>query len=172
MSETWIVNASPVITMAKAGYLHLFEQLAAHVLIPESVVREILIAPASDPARKALEGGWGERASPRTMDSAILEWGLGSGESGVLTLALERPGCVAVLDDAAARRCARALEVPLIGTLGAVLRAKRQGLIDSAAQVLMALRAAGLRFDDKVASVSLKRAVDEDWPAAEAGPGN
>jgi predicted nucleic acid-binding protein len=68
-----------------------------------------------------------------------------------------------VLDDAAARRCARAMEVPLIGTLGAVLQAKRQGFIESAAHVLMALRAAGLRLDDKVAAVALKRAVGEDW---------
>jgi predicted nucleic acid-binding protein len=149
--------------MAKAGYLHLFEQLAAHILIPESVAREILVAPSSDPAREALEGGWGERASPREIPPSILEWGLGSGESGVLALALERRGCWAVLDDAAARRCARAMEVPLIGTLGAVLQAKRLGLIDSAAQVLMALRAAGLRLDDNVVSVSLKQAVGEDW---------
>jgi predicted nucleic acid-binding protein len=165
VNETWILNASPVITMAKAGYLHLFEQLAANVLIPESVAREILVAPSSDPGRKALESGWGERASPSEIPSFILEWGLGSGESGVLALALERPGCTAVLDDAAARRCARALDIPLIGTLGAVLQARRLGLIDSAAQVLVALRAAGLRLDDKVASVSLKRAVGEDWPA-------
>jgi predicted nucleic acid-binding protein len=163
VSDTWILNASPVITMAKAGYLHLFEQLAAQILIPESVADEILAAPSSDPAREALEGGWGERASAREIPSPILEWGLGRGESGVLALALERRGCWAVLDDAAARRCARAMEVPLIGTLGAVLQARRLGLIESAAHVLLALRAAGLRLDDKVTTVALKRAVGEDW---------
>lgn len=164
MSETWILNASPVITMAKAGYLHLFEQLAAKLLIPEPVAREILAAPLSDPARKALESGWGERVSPREMPSAVLEWGLGSGESGVLALSLEIPECTVVLDDAAARRCARALRVPLIGTLGAILRAKRAGLITSAAQAVLALRAAGLRLDDEVIRTSLQRAAGETWP--------
>jgi predicted nucleic acid-binding protein len=151
--------------MAKAGYLHLFEQLAGRLLIPESVAREILAAPSSDPARKALESGWGERASPREVPWTVLEWGLGSGESGVLALSLESPGCTAVLDDAAARRCARALRIPLIGTLGAVLRAKREGLIASAAQAVVGLRAAGLRLDDDVIRISLQRAVGETWPS-------
>lgn len=72
MNEIWILNASPVITMAKAGYLHLFDQLAAKLLIPDAVVREILAAPPSDPARKALESGWGERASPREVPLTVL----------------------------------------------------------------------------------------------------
>lgn len=46
--------------MAKAGYLHLFDELAAKRLIPEPVAREILAAPPSDPARKALESGLGK----------------------------------------------------------------------------------------------------------------
>lgn len=164
MNETWILNASPVITMAKAGYLNLFDQLAANLLIPNSVSREILAAPPSDPARKALESGWGERASPREVPLAVLEWGLGSGESGVLALALERPGCTAVLDDAAARRCARALGVSLTGTLGAILRAKRLGLIASAAPALSALLAAGLRLDEKAIRTALERVAGETWP--------
>ena len=165
MSETWVLNASPVITMAKAGYLHLFDQLAARLLIPEPVAREILAAPPSDPARKALESGWGERMAPGEVPLTVLEWGLGSGESGVLALSLEHPGCTAVLDDAAARRCARVLRVPMIGTLGAVLRAKRMGLIASASQAIVALRAAGLRLDDDTIRLSLQRAVGETWPA-------
>lgn len=163
MSETWILNASPVITMAKAGYLQIFDHLAETLLIPEAVAQEIMEAPASDPARKALESGWGRRASPGQIPPTILEWGLGHGESAVLALAVERQGCVAVLDDSAARRCARSFKLPLIGTLGAILRARRLSLITSAAQAFVALRTAGLRFDDQVARASLGL-VGETWP--------
>jgi predicted nucleic acid-binding protein len=76
---------------------------------------------------------------------------------------LEIQGSLAVLDDAAARKCARTLSVPLIGTLGAVLRAKRLGLIPAAAEVVRALRAAGLRLDDETIRISLQRAVGERW---------
>ncbi|HEV2852503.1 MAG TPA: DUF3368 domain-containing protein [Thermoanaerobaculia bacterium] len=107
-TETWIVNASPIITMAKTGQLLLFDQLAS-VVVPGAVADEILKGPPSDPGRKALENGWGRLASPVAIPEAVLEWGLGAGESAVLALALERPDCSAVLDDGAARRCARAL---------------------------------------------------------------
>jgi len=47
---------------------------------------------------------------------------------------------VAVLDDGAARRCARSLSLMITGTLAVVLLAKQHGLIDSASQVLHDLR--------------------------------
>ena len=97
-TETWIVNASPIITMAKAGHLQLFDQLAT-VLILDAVVREILKGPLSDPARKVLESGWGRRISPIPIPEAVLEWGLGAGESAVLASALVRPQGSAILDD-------------------------------------------------------------------------
>lgn len=162
-TETWIVNASPIITMAKAGHLQIFERLAT-VLVPDAVVREILQGPSSDPARKVLESGWGQRISPSAIPETVLEWGLGAGESAVLALALDRPQCSAVLDDGAARRCARALNLPFLGTLGAVLRAQRAGLITSATPVLKALQAAGLRLDTKTIRVALERVSGEQWP--------
>lgn len=75
--------------MAKAGYLWLFERLASSILIPQEVAEEILAAPLTDLARKALEEGWGQRVSPARIPGAVLEWGLGRGESAVLALALE-----------------------------------------------------------------------------------
>lgn len=162
-AETWIVNASPIITMAKAGQLRLFDQLA-NVVIPGAVADEILNGPPSDPARKALESGWGRLASPAAIPGAVLEWGLGGGESAVLALALERPGCSAVLDDGAARRCARALGLPFLGTLGAVLRAQQAGLIPSAVPVLKSLQNAGLRLDDHTVRTALERVSGEHWP--------
>lgn len=163
-TETWIVNASPVITLAKAGYLHLLDRLAKTILIPEAVAAEILIGPPSDPARKALQTGWGRRVPSGPIPEVVLEWGLGAGESAVLALALREPGFPSVLDDAAARRCARALSLPILGTLGVVLRAKREGLIAEAAPVLRSLQAAGLRLDEEVVRDALAKSAGESWP--------
>ncbi|MBW8879114.1 MAG: DUF3368 domain-containing protein [Acidobacteria bacterium] len=163
MSETWIVNASPIISLAKAGYLDLLDKLAAHAIVPDAVASEVLAGLPSDPARKALESGWGGRASPREIPEKVLEWGLGAGESAVLALSLEESGRTAVLDDAAARNCARALELPILGTLAVVLRARQAGLIPSASRVMAALREAGLRLDDKTLRLALER-IGEAWP--------
>lgn len=163
MGDAWVVNASPVITLAKAGYLHLFNQLSPDILIPEPVIEEILAGPPSDPARKAIESGWGNSVSPGPIPGRVLEWGLGAGESSVLSLALAEPGRTAVLDDAAARSCARTLDVPFLGTLAVVLRSKHAGLIESAATAMKALRQAGLRLDDRTLSTALKQ-IGESWP--------
>lgn len=163
MGEPWVVNASPVITLAKAGYLHLFDQLAHEILIPTPVIAEILAGPPADPARKAVESGWGQAVSPGPIPDLVLEWGLGAGESSVLALALGNPGWVAVLDDGAARSCARALGVPFLGTLAVVLRSKQAGLIESAVSVVQALKKADLRLDDRTLRVALER-TGESWP--------
>ena len=53
--------------------------------------------------------------------------------------------------------------IPVVGTLGVVLRGKKRGLVDSAAEIIRALRQAGLYIDDKFVRTVLKQAVGEDW---------
>jgi predicted nucleic acid-binding protein len=161
--ERWVVNASPLITLAKARHLALLTGLATEVFIPAAVVAEVLNGPATDPARQALESGWGTRVAVPNVPVVLQEWGLGAGETSVLAVALARGGCTAILDDAASRRCARTLGVPVIGTLGVVVRAKHHGQIASAALVMRALRAAGLYIDDALLTLVLRESVGETW---------
>jgi predicted nucleic acid-binding protein len=162
VSEVWVVNASPVIVLAKVDHLALLKELADELVLPDAVIAEVLAGPESDPARKALEGGWGVRQAPSAIPSEMLEWGLGPGETAVLALARERTPSTAILDDAAARACAKAFGVPLLGTLGVVLRAKKRGLVPQAADVLRAIRAAGLHLDDRTIRLALGR-IGETW---------
>jgi predicted nucleic acid-binding protein len=163
VAEIWIVNASPVITLAKIGQLRLLEELAAELVLPEAVASEILAGPQADPARVQVASGWGPRGSVMRVPDTVLEWGLGAGESAVLALALARSGATAVLDDAGARAAARSLRVPLIGTIGVVMRAKVQGHIASAARLIGDLQAAGLHVDNSVVRAALAQ-IGEDWP--------
>jgi predicted nucleic acid-binding protein len=80
--------------------------------------------------------------------TSIEHWDLGPGEAQVIAQ------CVggsrwAVLDDRAARRCAAAHNVPVIGTLGVVLRAKKNRQIESARSLVKELTAAGMFLDDE-----------------------
>lgn len=162
MTETWVVNASPIITLAKVGCLNLLTTLASEVLLPDAVVLEVFAGPVTDPARQHVEAGWGKRVSIGNVPTALLEWSLGAGETAVLAVALEKENCTAVLDDAEGRMCARALGIPVIGTLGVILRAKKQRRIESAAQVIQALLKAGLHIKDEIIKVVLQE-VGEEW---------
>jgi predicted nucleic acid-binding protein len=163
VGEVFVVNASPVITLAKAGHLALLTDLADAIFLPDAVVVEVLAGPESDPGRRALEGGWGTRVPVSRVPAVVLEWGLGAGEAAVIAVGLEGHGRTAVLDDAQGRKCARAMGLPLIGTLGIVLRAKRLGRITSAAEVLKDVQKAGLHLDQQVIAVALRRVAGEEW---------
>ena len=54
MRVTWVVNASPLISLAKIGRLDLLSAAEREVLIPAAVAKEILAGPAGDPASVAL----------------------------------------------------------------------------------------------------------------------
>jgi len=55
MRRHWVVDASPIILLAKTGHLDLLPATADTLLIPEAVAEEIRRAPSDDPARAWLE---------------------------------------------------------------------------------------------------------------------
>ncbi len=152
MSDVWVVNASPIIALARVGRLHLLSDLCEELLVPEAVVTEILAGPASDPRGRRWRSGWD--ASSRLNELHAI-W-LGAGETAVLAVAAEKQRAAAVLDDAAARVCAKSLGIEVIGTLGVVLRAKKNAHISSATEVLESLQAAGLWLADDVVRAAIE----------------
>lgn len=127
----WIVNSSPLILLGKIGRLHLLETLAPALAIPGAVASEILVGPDGDPARTWIQclpdPAWEKRAMP--IPPEILAWDLGAGETAVLALALAQAGSICILDDLAARHCAEVFRIPVMGTLGLLLKAKQAGII-------------------------------------------
>lgn len=87
-------------------------------------------------------------------------WNLGAGETAVLSYALAHPPLRAILDDADARRCARTLGVPILGTCGVLLLAKRRGLLPSLVTGLEKLRDARLWLSDDLIKL-LKTQAEE-----------
>lgn len=144
---TLVFNASPVIVLAKAGLLETLSALGSPSMIPQAVVDEILdVDDPTDPARLWFEGLGApfQRVATPPMPPFIAGWDLGAGESSVISAAVGRAGAVVVLDDLAARRCAQAHGIPMTGTLGLLLLAKKRGLISEVTTALDAILKAGL----------------------------
>ncbi len=87
----------------------------------------------------------------------VQAWDLGTGESAVLTYGQAHVGVTLVLDDLAARRCAAAMGMPVRGTLGLVLRAKKRGTLPSARAALDALRRVGMYLSESVRDAALRQ---------------
>jgi predicted nucleic acid-binding protein len=160
--ERWIVNASPLICLAKAGYADLLLKLPDEIIVPHAVVEEIHAGQLGDPARQILATGRFPVVETAALPE-ILAWDLGEGETAVLSYTLTNPDWVAIIDDRAARKCARSFSIAHKGTLAVVILAKKRGLIDSATAVMRSLQSAGLRLDDGVIRAALKKNAGEDW---------
>lgn len=151
-----VVNASPLIFLYGAGQLDMLRLYHGRIFIPLAVVAEVTAKPRGlSPARVVQLPSWSVILPELPVPEAVAEWDLGPGESAVLARALATPGCRVVLDDLAARRCARALGLPTTGTLGLVLLAKQHGRIASAREVLDSLRASGMYLADRVVERAL-----------------
>ncbi|HOX36850.1 MAG TPA: DUF3368 domain-containing protein [Candidatus Brocadiia bacterium] len=118
----------------------------------DAVATEVLRGPKCDAERTDLESGWGIRCSPTSAPETLKEWAIGEGETSVIAVALEKFPSVAILDDAQARRCARTMGVPVMGTLGILFLAERKGGIPSFSDAVALLRANGMFVDEKLIS--------------------
>src|SRR4029079_18755341 len=49
-----VLNASPLIVLARAGYLDLVPKLVSSVVVPRAVATEVAASPAEDPAARFL----------------------------------------------------------------------------------------------------------------------
>lgn len=149
---TLVFNASPLIVLAKAGLLDRILALADRIFIPRPVALEISrFNNPSDAACAWLGSPAAESfiADPPETSDFVTAWGLGAGESAVISLVVTLPDSIAVLDDLAARRCAGALRLEVIGTLGLLLMAKKAGIISSVRSPLDAIVSAGLFISPK-----------------------
>jgi len=147
MKPNWVFDASPLIVLGKASLLSTISPLAENWIIPESVVKEVsrkgdielLLSKLSENSRV-------ERQTV-AIEPLVANWNLGNGESEVITLAVKNSEYGVILDDLPARKCAKILNLPLIGSLCLVVKAKKEGLLEFAKPAFKKLVTSGLYLD-------------------------
>ncbi|MBI4699944.1 MAG: DUF3368 domain-containing protein [Deltaproteobacteria bacterium] len=156
MARRWLLNASPIIALGRIGALPLLPGLATEMVVPEAVRREVEAPGARDPAFVDLQSIERLRiVRVARIPEPVAGWALGAGESEVIAWAIEHPAFEVVLDDLAARNCAQALRLPVRGTLGILVLARRSGLVPALRPLVEALVGAGFRAHPDV----LRRAL-------------
>ena len=151
-----IVDTSPLIVLSRAHLLDLLTIAGERVLVPTAVIAEVAAYGPDDPTFQAVSATpWLVTVESPPVPEMVGHYDLGPGESTVLAWALAHPGTVSIIDDDPARRVAKRLHLPVIGSLGLVLRAKRQGTIPAARPVLAELREAGMYLSDHILNEAL-----------------
>jgi hypothetical protein len=115
-----VADASPLIALQQIGQLRLLHALFGEVIVPPAVKLETQPSVPSVP--------WiVERRPSQPIAPLELRMSLGAGESEALALAVEMRTGRLLVDERAARHAAQALGLNVIGTLGVLLAAKREG---------------------------------------------
>ena len=162
MTDRVVVNASPMIALLGIGQEGLLEKLFDVVCIPAAVIAEIEAGRETDTNVERLSRlSWLQQVDTPVIPDSVQGWGLGRGESSVLAVACAEPDCHAVLDDLAARRCARFLGLTVLGTGALLVLAKQRGLIGSVRGQLDRLTDHGFRLSERLIEKLLHAAGEE-----------
>jgi len=148
-----VSNTSPITNLAAIGELDLLYRLYGKIVIPDGVWNELhsmgLNWPGAQEVGSAL---WVTRRQVQNgplVEALSLE--LDRGEAEAIALALELGAGLILLDERGGRRTARRLGVPVIGVLGVLLDAKRNGYLSVISPLVNALRqSAGFYLTDTV----------------------
>lgn len=145
LTDELILDASPLIFLSRVDLLNLLPQLARKLYVPAAVIQEVEAGRAIDPGAAAV-AAWAVLFLTGDVEAppSVAAWELGAGETQVIATACERRASEVVLDDLAARRCALAHGLRVVGTVGLLLRAKKGGLITAARPVLERLLGSGM----------------------------
>lgn len=140
-------DASPIIALGRAGRLGLLRQLYDQVITTRIVADEVVTIelPSWIVINDEIDEGVYERYRP----------GLDPGESSVLALARDFVDPILLLDDAAARKVSREEGYQFVGTLGIVIAAHDQRLIDDAETLIRQLVAEGLWVSSTIVHTAL-----------------
>ncbi|RLC26166.1 MAG: DUF3368 domain-containing protein [Deltaproteobacteria bacterium] len=160
--ERVVINASPLIILFRGHLESLLPGLFGEICIPEAVWSEVIEGGYRDESVSGLiNAKWAKKVKVPGISPSIAAWGIGIGESEVLSFAMEHPGFRAMVDDKAARRCAKTFGIQTLGTGGMLILAKRRGLIESVAAELDNLRRAGLWMSDELVDLFLEEAGEK-----------
>jgi predicted nucleic acid-binding protein len=143
-----VSNSSPLIALEQIGQLRLIEYLFNSVFVPPGVVSEVS-------SILSLPGWIVKQDLSQAVGPIILSASLGQGESETISLALEMKARLLILDDRPARRLARTLDFPIIGTLGILSAAKHANFLPVVRPSLNAL----MQHNFRIAPMLLKQVL-------------
>lgn len=158
-----VINTGPLLALVAAfddlGILHL---LYDRVVVPLEVSQEILVDNASRYGAKEFEAASGlERRPSAVQVSAFLRNSLDPGEAGVIQTALDDKIETVCIDEPVGRRVARLHGLRVTGSVGILLRAKREGHLPRVTDAIERMRSKGIRLSDTLVKSVLKQAGEE-----------
>ena len=151
-----VVNTTPLIALAGIGQIELLRKLYGKVYIPGAVMDEI----ESEPARsQVMNAEWiVKRTITHPEQKALYKARLHAGEVEVMILALEESADLVIMDDNTAKKTAKFIGLPVTGTLGILVKAKKEGIISEVTPLIKKLQEDHFYVDEGTRLIVLRNA--------------
>lgn len=151
-----VSDSSPLIALAIIGKLDLLEKLYEEIIVPFAVYKEVTEKekPFSKELRLFLTNRTRQIANRLAVDVLISDIGIGESES--IVLALEEKPDLVLIDDLKARKFAKMYGLKIIGTMGILLKAKKNGLITEIKPLITELLSNGIRVGNRIIEMTLE----------------
>jgi predicted nucleic acid-binding protein len=151
-----VCNTSPLFYLHRLEQLELLSQLFGTVAIPQAVVSELNEGRALGyGAPDTSYFSWLE-VHQAEVSPELWRLGLGAGETEAIALAQLKTARLILLDDGEARRAAFERKLPVLGTVGVLIKAVKSGALPALAPSLDELQIAGFRLSDSVRRQALE----------------
>ncbi|MEQ9236479.1 DUF3368 domain-containing protein [Coleofasciculus sp. E2-BRE-01] len=162
--ERIVINTAPLIAIVAAlGDLTVLQSLYTQVLVPFEVCQEILVGGSSGFAVMEFEAAsWLQKQPTPLTISPLLINSLDRGEAAVIQLAMNENIQTVCIDEVAGRRIARLSGLSVTGSIGILLRAKREGYPLSIQQAISQMLNRGIRLSSTVINFALLQANEDD----------
>ena len=159
MPESVIVNTSPIFYLYRLRLLEILEKLYDIIIVPQAVIDELQRGKEQgEDVPNIQDYHWIQIQQAKAPDYLKLITDLGSGETEVLALALEKPDSLMIIDERLARRIAKLQGLKFTGTIGVLLKAKKRGYITSISPLLEQRLELGFRISNRLKKDILKLA--------------
>ena len=158
MNKVIIADAGPLIAFARLHQIGLLPQLFERVLVTDIVFAEC--AGRSDFPESALIHEAVARKQLElcsSLDFSAFAQKIDAGEASAIAAAIDY-GCGVLMDDKAGRKIAANADIPVIGTVGVLVLAKRKGLVPLVTPLLKDLAASGYFLGAEIITAALAAA--------------
>lgn len=158
-----VINTGPLIALVAAlGDLSVLQKLYHEVLVPLEVSQEILAkGPHGFAYQPFVDATWLKRKQESIALHPILLNSLDTGEASVIQLALNQEIQTVCIDEAVGRRIARLYNLSVTGSIGILLRAKREGHISSIREAIERMKDRGIWLGENVVAFALKQSNEQ-----------
>ncbi len=145
-----VADSSALVALATCGSLWVLKELFNEVKVPQAVFDEVVVPnkPQAQTLRIYLE----DKVETVDLSQVILKNvnGIGQGELEAMALAMNLSANRLLIDDAKAKKVALLNQIKVIGSLGILLLAKQQNLLDELKPLLESINHSDIYISNRL----------------------